>query len=610
MNLKHCGEAFNSDFLFETQNKFILYNVCDNYMIVNMTEFFLINLKSNGIVLTFIVLIISFFLLKVLNLVVSRFIVSDVIFSKQYLKIKEQTLAIYLAIPMIGMIVMMPKKAYYGIEQIMSSNSILFIMIFCLILPMSFFSHLHTMSGILFPKKLFGLTIGTFVLSNLSIELYGGYTNHVDYIIIVFLVLLFICYIALFLMFSKMDVSDHRNISKKEGHKLTSKFVTLEFEIKEIVQEQESVYSDEDDDDDLGESEAMGRSKALTSSLTASKMQTGLYNTNMATLDDLSLTSYTKIDPLEEFLNTYELSLEQRIRESQKNEVAEEFSNKLFFNEDEQKEILRNQKIGLWDKVFAEFSSGLQTSEGEELFEKMFIVFLALSLPSLKNPLMKTNWMPFIIHNCVVLSFYANDFVYHFDLNFYWFFIIGIVVAGLISGLNKSSAWSYTTHRYVCFFLCVILGLTFILDICFILADFIIFFAFYFKYNTAMTLGLSRTIRYVLPNFYLIDQLCKANHYMVAIMFSMLLLVTNGTLLIANSFTIDIKNNTTKYDGFTTTLKIYDKKTASLLTMAGYYVFFYGILMSFLMVIKKYKFDTSLMFLSVVLFAVFCYSIA
>ena len=610
MDLIYGGDGFNSDFLFEAQNKFVLFNVCDNYLIVNITEFYRLKADTNGILMTLWMLIFTAVILKILDLLNSRFILKDIIFIKKYKKLKEITMAFVMALSLILVNILMPKKIVYGIEQNRSSFSILFIFLFCMVIPLSLFTHLGEIKGILVPRSLFLLTIATIIANNVILEIYVDYTNRVDYIMAVFLLACFIFYCFMFVIISKIDISNHRNMCKKEGFKLTSNYITLNFEIEELTDPLKLM-------DDYKEKVVgtMGTllnttdSHLMDSSLSNSNLQSNIFIMNTTLDHEPDLIHYQKKDSLETYLTNYNLELEQRIRKMQKHQVEEDFSKKLFYNEDEQKEILRNKKISLWDKVFIEFSSPNPQTRPEKLFDKFFTVILALCLPSLKNPLMETSWAPFIVSNSVICILIAHDFIYKFQISYLWFIFIGVTISTMVSIFKRFSIWSFSWHRTFCSFLCICLGFILIVDSCLIFADFLIFFAFYFRYDLAMTLGLMRAIRYLLPCFYIINQLCKAGYSMVAFLLALIFIVGNSTLILAISFFNSVQDNQTRYNSTSSILSVYNKRSASLLSMASYYMFFYCILMSLLMIIKKYRFDTGLMFLSCVLFGVFCYTI-
>ena len=614
MDLYTCSQTTNSDFLFEAQNKFILYNVCDNYVLFNMTEEFLTTFHSNGIVLTLVILLVMSFLLKVLDLITSRFILSDLIFTKKYFKLREVMVAVLICIPLFGMNLIMPKKQDYSSIQIRSSKSILNIILFCLGIPMSLFNYLRHRKGIIFPKRVFNLTLGVIFISNIFLDFYLGYTNRIDYVAIVFLILIFVFYTAGFFILLKMDNSEQRNLAKTEGYKITHQYVILEFELEELGSEGKQLNSSENPDT-LAESEIMSDSMGASNSLTGSKLVT---SQNFAVDSEIQASNNTTAaqqllimnkDSLEDFMEIYELELEEKIREFQKKSVQDEFGEKLFFNEDEQREILRNKKITLWDKVFAEFCGFQEKSKGEELFDKIFVLFFALSIPSLMNPLMKTKFMPVIINNCILMTLFAMDFLFHFKLSNFWLLPISILVATILFLFNHFKVYNYTIHRYICNVLTIILGYVLIFDVCFILTDFFVFFVFYFKVENFLVMGATRSVRYVLPAFYIIAQLCKAQRSMIAVLFSFLFVIGCYTLLTARAFYSAVVNQMTKYSGFVQTLALYNKKAIPLLQLAPYFIYFYIILMSFLMVIKKYKFDMSLMIMSTLLFGFFVYSV-
>jgi hypothetical protein len=412
----------------------------------------------------------------------------------------------------------------------------------------------------------------------------------------------------------KLDISAQRTLAKKEGFKITSNYVILEYENEELGNEGKKLNESEDSDD-MSESDLMSDSMSKSNSIATSKL--GLSN-NIQAESALNFEEsgaehkmiHSKKDSLEDFMENYELELDEKIRENQKASVEKEFGEKLFNNEDEQREILRNKKITLWDKVFAEFSDDdPNKTRLDILFENVFITVFALCLPSLKNPLMRTNWMPFIVNNCVLLTIMGLQLIFHFDMETYQYFIVSILISTLLTILHHYKVYDYTVHRYICCFLTSILGYIGIIDLSFIITDTIIFFLFYFRFDILMVIGGNRVIRYLLPSAYLVMQLCKSQRYMIAILFSFLFSVGTYTILVGTAFNKSISQMTTVYNGFIRTISLYNKKAVSLLFLGTTFMYFYIILMSFLMVIKKFKFDMSLMLLNILLFCVFIYSV-
>ena len=154
MHLLSCEDNFTTEFIFQSQNLFIINNVCDNYVIINMAEFFLVNMNGNGISLAILVIIISGILLKILNLVLSRFVVSDMLFTKAYFKINETIMAFIFSMLILLMTVIIPRKASFGVEQVRSASSLFFILATCLVLPLTFFNNLRHKKGLIFPNKI------------------------------------------------------------------------------------------------------------------------------------------------------------------------------------------------------------------------------------------------------------------------------------------------------------------------------------------------------------------------------------------------------------------------------------------------------------------------
>jgi len=445
-------------------------------------------------------------------------------------------------------------------------------------------------------------------------DFYLSYFNKVDYVVIVFLMVSFILYIVGFFIFLKLDISAQRTLAKKEGFKITSNYVILEYEMEELGNEGKRLNQSEDNDD-MSESDLMSDSMSRSNSMANSKM--GMSN-NIQAESALNFEEseaehkiiHSKKDSLEDFMENYELELDEKIRENQKASVEKEFGEKLFNNEDEQREILRNKKITLWDKVFAEFSDDESNKNRLDiLFDNVFITFFALSLPSLKNPLMRTKWMPFIVHNCVLLTIVGLQLIFHFHMETYQYFIVSILISTLITVLHHYKVYDYTVHRYICCFLTSLLGYICVIDLSFVITDTIIFFIFYFRFDILMVIGGNRVIRYLLPSAYLVMQLCKSQRYMIAILFSFLFSVGTYTIIVCKSLYGSIVEMTTVYNGFIKTISLYNKEAVSLLFLGTTFMYFYIILMSFLMVIKKFKFDMSLMLLNILLFCVFIYSV-
>lgn len=607
MDLYKCSQDFNSDFLFEAENKFILYNVCDNYVIVNMTEQFLTTFKSNGISLTIFVMILSSFLIKVLDLITSRFILSDLLFTKKYFKLRELIFTVILVVPFIILNLVMPRKQVYSNIQVRSSKAIMTIALYCFIFPLGLFNFMRTRKGILFPMRVFNLTLFIIFFMNVVLDFYLNYTNRIDWFAVVFLLSSSVLYLISFFILIKMDISEQRNLIKKEGYKITHKYVTLEYELEELGSEAQKLTQSEEPDA-LSESELMSDSLGTSNSLAGSKVGTSqnfvgesALQIGASDVEAAAMKLHQKRDSLEDFMEAYELELDEKIRENQKQSVEDEFGKKLFFNQEEQREILRNKKITLWDKVFAEFSDLESKNRFDEIFENIFITVFALSLPSLKNPLMKTNWMPFIINNCVLLIILALRFLYNFTLSYAWFLPISISVTTLMMLLFHFKVYDFTVHRYICCFLTCFLGYILILDLGYVLTDIFTFFIFYFKVDILLVVGGMRAIRYIMPSFYLVMQLCKIQRHMIALLYTFMFSVGTYTIVISRSYISSIQSHTTRYNGFIQTVSLYNKKAPGLLFLGSYYVYFYIILMSFLMVIKKYKFDMSLIIMSLLL---------
>jgi hypothetical protein len=444
-------------------------------------------------------------------------------------------------------------------------------------------------------------------------DFYLSYTNRVDYIILVFLFISLIIYIIGFFIFLKLDISEQRNLAKKEGYKITSKYILLEFEKEELGSEVKRL-NDSEDPDNVSESDLMSDSMSRSNSFGGSKI--GMSNTFGAEsgLGVGESAAEQKIygqkkDSLEDFMENYELELDEKIRENQKKSVEKEFGNKLFNNEDEQREILRNKKITLWDKVFTEFSNGESGNRFDDLFDTVFISLFAFSLPSLKNPLMRTKWMPFIVHNCVIFTILGAQLIFKFHVETYMLFLISIGTSTLLSIFHYYNVYDYTIHRYICCLLTTILGYTLILDLSFILTDTIVFFIFYFKINVLMVIGAMSSIRYLLPSFYLVMLLCRSQRYMIALLYTFLFSIGTYTIGIGKAYISTIRNLTTIYDGFIKTLALYNKDAISLLFFGTTFMYFYIILMGFLVVIKKFRFDMSLILLNLILFGVFIYTV-
>ena len=613
MELYTCSQENNSDFLFEAQNKFILYNVCDNYFLINMHEYFLLHFQSNGILLAMVIMVCAVFLLKVFDIIMDRFIISDLIFTKKYFKLSESIIALILFIAFTFLNLIMPRKVRISNLQIRSSTSILNITLFCLVIPMSLFLYLQERKGIIFPKRVYNFTVGSIFIINIMMDFYLSYTNRIDYILITGYWVFFVIYLIGFFIFLKLDVSEQRNLAKKEGFKLTSNYVILEFEKEELGSGAKQL-NDSENPDDMSESDLMSESMSMSNSLANSKagksnnfVTESALNIGQSSAEEKIFTE--KRDSLEDFMENYELELDEKIRENQKSSVEKEFGTKLFNNEDEQREILRNKKITLWDKVFTEFSSGENQNRLDAIFDKIFISFFAFSLPSLKNPLMRTNWMVFIINNCIIFILMGAQLIFKFHIHGYLVFLISFTMTALLFILQYYKVYDYTVHRYICSFLTAILGYIYILDLCFIMTDTIVFFLFYFKINILMTLGGMRAIRYMLPSFFLIFQLCKNKRYMIALLYSFLFSIGTYTVSLFKTYLNSINNLTTIYDGFIKTLSLYEKQSVPLLFMSTTFMYFYIILMSFLMVIKKFKFDMSLILLNLILVAVFIYSV-
>ena len=359
--------------------------------------------------------------------------------------------------------------------------------------------------------------------------------------------------------------------------------------------------------DSMTNTNSLGGSKLVTSQnlMTDSLGIPQAYDSNIAAQARLQISK----DSLEDFMNAYDLELEEKIRENQKKSVQEEFGEKLFFNEDEQREILRNKKITIWDKVYTEFSFGSDNSRINAFFDNILITFFALSIPSLKNPLMNTNWMPIIVNNCLMLIFLSARLLYHFSISLYWFMPISILITTLIWIFNYFKVYNFTVHRYVCSTLGVILCYILILDLGYIMTDIFIFFLFYFRIVGLMSIGGMRAIRFAMPSIYLINELCKVQRHIIALMYTFIYGMGAITLLIAQSYSTAITNQITGYDQFLTTLTLYDKKAVGFMSVGPYFVYFYIILMSFLMVIKKYKFDMSLIFLNSLLCGFLIYTL-
>jgi hypothetical protein len=444
-----------------------------------------------------------------------------------------------------------------------------------------------------------------------------SYMNRVDYIIITILIVCFIIYMVSMFVFIKMDISEQRNLAKKDGYKLTSKYVIMEYELEELNEEKKNL-GDSENPNSLEESEMMSDSATNTNSLGGSKLVasqnlmtdsalgiTGNYDSNVAGHQKINLNK----DSLEDFMEAYEISLEEKIRENQKKSVENEFNDKLFFNEDEQREILRNKKITIWDKVFTEFSVDNGDSRVSAIFDNIFITFFALTIPSLKNPLMNTNWMPLIVNNCILMTFMAARMLYKFPISFYWVLPISIGITALIFVFQHFKVYNFTVHRYICSGLGFILCFFLILDLTYIWTDAIMFFMFYFKIDDLMSIGGMRAIRFGLPSVYLILELCKVQRHMIALMYVFIYSIGVITILMAQAYYYAIQFQITIYDQFLATLNLYNKRGSSLMSVGSYFISFYVILMSFLMVIKKYKFDMSLILLSFLLLAFLIYTL-
>lgn len=470
---------------------------------------------------------------------------------------------------------------------------------------------------------------------NAFIDFYTSNTNEIDYILISFIVTMLLVNIVLLVVFLKIDISQQRSLVKSSEHNLGAEFVTLEFELEELKEGQQQSQGIEglaqapDDNtntqnyntnqtDNLSDFGSIAGSNLFQSQMFQESMRNQAVPKPdpqlQSALTTLNQPQYKIKDELEEILDVYELEQEEKIRSAQKDQVAAAFKSNLFDGAEEQAEILRNKTVSLWDRVFAEFST-VNTTDPDGgggislLFEHTLVIALALTLPSIKNPIMRTKAYPLVIFLCVNGLCWAGGLILKFLIPWYYLLAVSFLVTSILVTLKETNAWSFSKHSFACASLTFIFCFFIIIDMTYLINDFFIFFMFYFKFQSAYTIGLIRCGRFVIPILYVAQQLANKNRLMIAFLYICINSMLFLCMALASNFYQCIQNQKSRFNLFSSTVTIYNRHILHLLHWPHFFTYFFCLLTSFLMVVKQQKFDVSVIALNLFLLGLLLYAI-